>query len=261
MPEVNIYPMLPKITIITPSFNQADFIDRTIRSVLGQSYPTLEYIVMDGGSTDRTLEILRQYENRLIWYSEKDRGQSHAINKGLAMATGEIIGYINSDDYLEPSALFKVGKFFATHPDADWLTGKCRIVNEKGNEIRKIVTDYKNFLLTFKSYKIVLVLNPISQPATFWRKKVSDEIGEFNESIHLTMDYDYWLRIARQYKLYAYKEYLACFRMHSASKSFLSTKKMFDSQQSVASHYTSSKVLLGLQALHNRIITLIYKYL
>lgn len=255
---------LPKISIITPSLNQAGFIEQTIQSVLSQGYPKLEYIVMDGGSTDHTLEILRQYDNQLIWNSEKDRGQSHALNKGLALSTGEIIGFINSDDCLEPGALLKVGDFFATHTEADWLTGKCRTVDEQGYEIRKIVTYYKNILLMFKSYKILLVVDYISQPATFWRKKIIDEIGNFDESNHYTMDYEYWLRIGSQYKLYAHKDYLACFRVHSASKSFSSANEQFeqfDSQLAIASRYTSSRVLLGLQAFHNRLIIFFYKYL
>jgi glycosyltransferase involved in cell wall biosynthesis len=255
---------LPKITIITPSFNQGNFIDQTIRSILGQSYPNLEYIVMDGGSTDRTLEILRQYDKQLIWNSEKDRGQSHALNKGLALATGEIIGFINSDDYLEPGALLKVGDFFATHTEADWLAGKCRTVDERGYEIRKIVTLYKNFLMMFKSYRILLILNYISQPATFWRKNIINEIGSFDESVHYTMDYEYWLRIGSRYKLYTHNDYLACFRVHSTSKSFGSANKQFeqfDSQLTIANRYTSSRVLLGLQAFHNRLIIFFYKYL
>jgi glycosyltransferase involved in cell wall biosynthesis len=252
---------LPKITIITPSFNQGNFIDQTIRSILEQGYPNLEYIVIDGGSSDQTMEILRQYKNRLIWYSEKDRGQSHALNKGQSLATGEIIGFINSDDYLEPGALFKVGDFFTTHPEANWLTGKCRTVNVRGREIRKFVTHYKNLLLMFNSYKLLLITDYISQPATFWRKKIPEDIGGFDESLHYTMDYDYWLRMSQQAKLFKHKDYLACFRIHSLSKNGSSTNKVFNAQFATASQYTSSKILLGLHSFHNRLIIFFYKYL
>jgi glycosyltransferase involved in cell wall biosynthesis len=251
----------PKITIITPSFNQGKFIDQTIRSILLQDYPNIEYIVMDGGSTDQTIDILKRYGERLTWKSEKDRGQSHAINKGMALATGEIVGFINSDDFLEPGALEKVGFFFATHPEADWLTGKCRTVNEQGSEIRKVVTGYKNILLMIKAIKILLVVNFISQPATFWRKKITDDIGGFDESLQYSMDYDYWLRISRRYRLYSHNDYLACFRVHSGSKAGSSASQPFDSQLSIASRYTTSKVLLGLQTIHNRMIIYLYKHL
>lgn len=251
---------LPKITIITPSFNQGNFIDQTIRSILGQGYPNLEYIVIDGGSTDHTLEILRQYDNQLIWHSEKDRGQSHALNKGLALATGEIIGFINSDDYLEPGALLKVGGFFATHTEADWLTGKCHIIDEQSCEIRKIITYYKNILLMFNNYKLLLVVNYISQPATFWRKKITEEIGNFDESYNYSMDYEYWLRMSGKCKLYTHKDYLASFRIHSTSKAGSSAGKPFEAQFAMASHYTTSKILLSLQSFHNRLVIFIYKY-
>ena len=252
---------LPKITLITPSFNQGNFIDQTIRSILEQDYPDLEYIVVDGGSTDQTLEILRQYGDRITWSSQKDNGQSQAINKGLALASGEIIGFLNSDDYLAPGALLKIGSFFARHNEVDWLTGKCRIVDEQGSEIRKMVTIYKNLFLHILNYGILLVLNPISQPATFWRKKVSDEMGNFDESLHFSMDYEYWLRIGRRYKLHFYNDYLAYYRLHSTSKAFRFTDKQFEAQLDIASHYTTSKVLLGLQALHNRLNMFFYKLL
>lgn len=252
---------VPKITIITPSYNQGNFIEQTIQSIIGQDYPNLEYIVMDGGSTDDTIDILRRYDEQLIWRSEKDRGQSHAINKGLALATGEIVGFINSDDLLEPGALLKVGKFFTAYPNANWLTGKCRTINEQGYEIRKVVTFYKNFLLRFKGVKLLQVVNYISQPATFWRKKITDDIGGFDESLNYSMDYDYWLRTSLRYRLYSHKDYLACFRVHSGSKAGSSANKPFDSQLSIAKRYTTSKVLLGLQTFHNRLIIYFYKHL
>jgi glycosyltransferase involved in cell wall biosynthesis len=244
---------LPRITICTPSFNQGHFIEETINSVLNQSYPNLEYIVMDGGSTDGTVDILRKYEKHLVWKSEKDRGQSDAINKGFRMASGDILAFINSDDVYEPGALHKVGKFFAGHPQASWLTGQCRIVGPQGREFRKLITYYKNFWLLFKSYNVLLVLDYISQPATFWRRDIVKRIGSFDEGLHLTMDYDYSLRVGKQYKLWIINDYLASFRVHDASKSAF-IHDHFNEDLSIAQRYTRSYLQIRLHRLHNQLI-------
>jgi glycosyltransferase involved in cell wall biosynthesis len=120
--------LLPKISIITPSYNQVNFIQHTIDSVLGQEYPNLEYIIIDGGSTDGTVEIIKGYLGRLQWISERDNAQSDAINKGLRISTGEVVAFLNSDDIYEPGALEKVGQFFAKHREAKWVTGKCHTI-------------------------------------------------------------------------------------------------------------------------------------
>ena len=114
---------LPKITVITPSYNSGRFIEQTICSVLNQKYPKLEYLVIDGGSTDETISILQKYSNSLTWISEKDRGQSHAINKGIEYSTGEVIAYLNADDIYEPGALVNIGNYFFQHHQAYWVTG------------------------------------------------------------------------------------------------------------------------------------------
>jgi glycosyltransferase involved in cell wall biosynthesis len=236
---------LPKITVITPSFNQGSFIEQTINSVLDQNYPDLEYIVMDGGSTDDTLDVLRKYDGRLLWTSEKDRGQSHAINKGLRMATGEIISFLNSDDLYEPGSLLKVGTFFTTYPDANWLTGRCRTIDLAGKEIRKGITLYKNTWLRLRSYGVLSVLNYVSQPATFWTRKVVRRIGSFDESLRYAMDYDY----------------LACFRVHPSSKAGSSAYAQFDAEFQIAKRYITSPFLVGLHIAHIALTVRVYRRL
>src|SRR3990167_5455104 len=145
----------PKISIVTPSFNQGKFIEKTITSILNQKYPNLEYIVMYGGSSDNTLNILKKYRNRIIYTSRKDNGQSDALNMGFKKTTGEIVGFVNSDDYLEEGSLFRIGEFFAKNPEAYWVTGKCFIVDHENREVRKLVTLYKNLLLKFARFRTV----------------------------------------------------------------------------------------------------------
>ncbi len=252
---------LPRITIITPSYNQGAFIEQTIESVLRQDYPDLEYIVMDGGSTDGTLEVLKRYNHRLSWFSERDRGQSHAINKGLRMATGEVVGFLNSDDLYEPGALVRVGEFFARHSQAAWLTGKCRTVAQDGKEIRKAITLYKNLWLHFRSYTVLLVLNYISQPATFWRREVIDEVGYFDETLHYAMEYDYWLRLGRRFRLWFLNAYLASFRVHPTSKAGASASAQFDVELEIARRYITTPMLIGLHKIHRAITVAVYRQL
>lgn len=249
---------LPKLSIITPSLNQAKYIETTILSVLDQAYPKLEYIVIDGGSTDGTLEILKKYEKHLTWSSQKDRGQSDAINKGFRQASGDILAFINSDDYYEPGALHKVGDYFAKHSEAHWVTGKCRIIDELGHESRRLITQYKNFWLFLKSYKVLLVLDYISQPATFWRRIVIDEIGFFDVNEHLSMDYDFSLRIGQHFPLHVIKSYLAAFRVHSTSKS-RQIREHFNSDLTIARRHTNSLTLRSLHQLHNFLIIRAYE--
>lgn len=255
------FPTLPRITIITPSLNQGDFIGQTIDSVLDQSYPDLEYIVIDGGSTDNTLEVLKKYSGRISWVSEKDRGQSNAINKGLWMASGEIVAYLNSDDIYLPGALRAVGEFFASNPEAAWLTGRCRIIDHCGAEIRRGIALYKNFWLLINSYQILLILDFISQPATFWRRVVIDEIGGFDEELEYAMDYDYSLRVGKKFKLLVLHKYLASYRIHHSSKAGGSAHAQFDVDLQIAQRYSSSKLLQNLHNLHNFLIISTYRKL
>jgi glycosyltransferase involved in cell wall biosynthesis len=252
---------LPRISIVTPSFNQAHFIERTILSVLDQCYPDLEYIVIDGGSRDGTIDILKKYEGRLTWISEKDEGQADAINKGMRMAGGEVVAYMNSDDLYEPGTLLRVGRFFAEHPDAHWVTGKCRIIDEHDREVRRLITAYKNFLLRHYSYSLLLVTNPISQPATFWRRSLLDDIGYFNKEEHLVMDYDYWLRSGQRHPLAVLDKYLASFRVHPSSKTSSSFLTTFKRELELAKQHSSSGLLNSLHWMSYALIASAYTVL
>jgi glycosyltransferase involved in cell wall biosynthesis len=248
-----------KISIVTPSYNQAEFIERTIQSVLNQDYPEIEYIIMDGGSTDGSLEIIKKYSDKLIWKSEKDHGQSDAINKGLKLATGDIVAFLNSDDTYEPGALSKVAGYFQQNPNVKWAYGKCKIIDENNTEIRKPITFYKNLLLKNYSYKKLLSENFISQPATFWKKELHSEIGYINEDEHFCMDYEFWLRIGKKYPAGVINSYLANFRYYANSKSGSVNKKQFQDELRIAKKFGKNhNFSLALHKLNYFKITSIY---
>jgi glycosyltransferase involved in cell wall biosynthesis len=258
----------PRITIITPSFNQGTFIERTIKSVLSQGYPNLEYIVVDGGSTDDTLGILRRYEKELRWVSEPDSGQSDAINKGIRMSSrispGDIVAYLNSDDTYEPGALKRVAEYFQENPACMWLTGRCRIIDERDNEFRGLVSRYKNFLLARYSYNMLLVTNFICQPATFLKRELFEEVGPFDVNEHLVMDYEYWLRAGGGHGGHRpgiINSNLACFRVYTESKTSSSFKDTFSREFMVSKRYTRSRLLIALHYLSYQAICIAYRLL
>lgn len=256
----NLLKTCPKISIITPSLNQGEFIEKTILSILSQNYPNLEYLVMDGGSSDNTLKILEKYIERIKWVSEPDKGQTHAINKGLRMTSGSIVGYLNADDLLMPGALWKVAETFTADPNVMWITGKCRIVNEENNEIRKSITKYKNILLHLRSFPLLLMTNYISQPATFWRREALNEVGPLDENLHYVMDYEYWLRLYSKYPPAFIPDYLASFKIHQKSKTTSTGHKgiYIDEEKDIIQRHTRSHSLLLLHNAHRSLMTHVY---
>jgi uncharacterized protein (TIRG00374 family) len=215
--------LLPQITIITPSFNQGKFIERTIKSVLSQNYPHLEYIVIDGGSTDETLDILRKYEKHLRWISEPDTGQSNAINKGFRMATGEIVAWLNSDDIYLPNALKTVGQYFAGHPNVMMVYGEGYIIDENNNRKRRFPFTEPKFDL----WKLIYYSDYILQQSTFFRRSTFETIALLDENLHYGMDWDLFIRIGKRFSVEYIPEYLACIREHVEAKSSIGGRKRF----------------------------------
>jgi glycosyltransferase involved in cell wall biosynthesis len=200
------------ITLVTPTLNRASFLPPTIDSVLRQAYPGLEYWVVDGGSTDSTLDLLRSYGDRLRWISEADSGQSEAINKGWRLGQGEILGWLNSDDLLYPAALERVAAFFAQHPEIDFVYGDCDLIDKSGNLIQAYpVKPY--------DYQRLLYANYIPQPAAFMRRRLLEQEGWLDETLDFVMDYDYWLRGGINHKGAYLPFRLAALRLHSSAKS------------------------------------------
>lgn len=205
----------PKISVITPSYNQAQFIEATLKSVLDQEYPNLEYIVIDGGSTDGSAEIIKQYANQLdYWVSEKDRGQSHAINKGFQRATGDILCWLNSDDYFLPGTLAFVAEQLQEGNGCYALAGHCRVVYADGSAPTLLKGGYishRELVKFWTSYEM-------HQPAIFWRREVYETVGLLDESLHYIMDFDYWVRISRHFDFKPVDRVLACATYHAAAK-------------------------------------------
>jgi glycosyltransferase involved in cell wall biosynthesis len=189
---------LPRVTIITPSLNQAPYLDQTIQSVLGQDYPHIEYIIIDGGSTDGSADLIRKYQSRITyWVSEKDHGQAHAINKGLERATGDIIGYLNSDDYYLDGALARVADRFSCDPGVDLLHGRCRVVDQDGVKLSERTGSITRYDEVLDLWDVWWNRRNFVQPEVFWTKRIGDKIGPFREDLFWVMDYEYWLRILR----------------------------------------------------------------
>ncbi len=211
-------PRRPKVSVIMPSFNQAHFLRRAIDSVLSQQGEfDLELLVMDGGSTDGSVEVLQSYGDRIRWVSQRDKGQSDALNKGIARTDGDVIGWLNSDDTYEPGALAAVAGVFAAEPQTGWVYGKVRFVDETGREIRRWITWYKNLRMRRYRYAKLLAENPICQMSVFWRRELGERAGEFPTDLKLATDYDYWLRLGRYAPGRFIDAYLGCFRLHGSS--------------------------------------------
>lgn len=206
----------PLVTIVTPSLNQAEFIRGALESVLGQDYPRLECWVIDGGSTDGTLDILRSFEAdpRYHWVSEPDRGQADAVNKGWSRAQGAILGWLNADDVYCPGAVHEAVDFLLGHPDVGVVYGECGLIDGAGGSIGMYPA--QPFHLPALLSKAV---NFVPQPAAFIRRAVVDSVGGLDVDLHLLMDFDFWLRSGLGHRLQYHPVHIANLRLHDEAKS------------------------------------------
>lgn len=204
---------LPKISIVTPSYNQGQFLEETILSVLNQDYPLIEYIIIDGGSSDQSVEIIKKYEKRIAyWISEQDKGQAHAINKGFSKATGSIFAWLNADDLLAPSAVRIATTYLTKFPNIGLVFGDRVIIDGRGNIIA-LISNPK-----FSKYMLQWGFT-IPQETAFFYKKLFDEVGQLDESLKCVMDFDLWCKLSRKTNFYHIPAVLGYYRDHEETKS------------------------------------------
>lgn len=203
----------PKISVVMPSYNQGTFIEDSLRSVLDQNYPDLEFIIIDGGSTDNSVDIIKKYEDRLAyWVSEPDKGQTDALIKGFSRATGEILCWLNSDDLYEPYTLHTVAKYFLDHPDAEFVFGNCYWVDEKSNVL------FERREIPFVKWVWLYAYNYIPQPAAFWKGELYRKVGGLDPNYKLSMDGDLFARFSNVARLDHIQVTLARFRYYAAQR-------------------------------------------
>lgn len=215
----------PKVSVVVPSFNQGRYLGETLASIRDQRYPNLELIVMDGGSSDESLEVIKGFEGSIsVWKSERDGGQSDAINKGFELATGDVLCWLNSDDVFLPGALNAVVHAFNTRTDWEWVSGPSLKFGEGLHEISgryELPKDAAEWM----------VHCPISQPSTFWRRSLYEKFGGLDESFHFALDYEYWVRfVVGGVELRFIDRPLSAYRLHDVSKT-VSQAERFEAEE------------------------------
>jgi hypothetical protein len=230
----------PLVTVVTPSYNQGRFIRATIESVLSQNYPHIEYIVMDGGSTDETAAVVKDYASRLRFISEKDRGQSHAINKGFQMAAGTVLAWLNSDDLFLPGAVGAAVRAFAGNGRAGAVYGEGYLIDKGGNVSGRFpCTEPMNL------WRLIHISDYILQQTVYFRKAVLDDVGYLDEDLHYVMDWDILIRIGKKYPLEYVPEYMGCLREYAEAKSFAGGPRRIRELRDMLRRHTGMRIPPG----------------
>ncbi len=247
-------PTRPLVSIVTPSLNQAQFLEQTILSVLGQDYPHIEYLIVDGGSTDGSVEIIQRYAPRLAWWvSEADRGQTDAINKGFSHTQGEILAWLNSDDTYQPEAVSQAVDYLQSHPEAGMVYGDANLIDASGDIIGKFParqTDYRRLCRGYVH---------IPQQASFFRASLWKQVGPLDPSFYFAMDYDLWIRLARISELHYRPDLLANFRLHGSGKSVVADNRCWPEMLRV--HYRDGGSRFSRLVIKAKLRPLIYAWM
>ena len=230
---------LPKISVVTPNYNQSQYLEKTILSVLNQNYSNLEYIIIDGGSTDNSLEVIKKYENQLTyWISEPDNGMYFALQKGLEKCDGEIMGWINSDDMLHPGALERVASLFKKNPTVRWIQGYPTVIDEKGNLIHTREHRYIQDAFLLKRYHDWKF---IQQESTYWRRSLWIEAGSrVSTEYRFAGDFELWMRFFKYSKLYVTNEYIGAFRCREGQLSEINGNNYILECDHIINHHIKS---------------------
>ncbi len=235
----------PKISIVTPNFNGGKYLEQTIVSLLGQNYPNLEYIVMDGGSTDNSLDIIRKYESKIsYWVSEPDEGLYHAIQKGFSRASGDIMGWLNSDDMHHPFSLFSIAEIFGSFPEVKWLTGNPSFFDEMGRTV------HCWGIQRFNKYDFLMRQDRwLQQESTFWKKSLWQQAGaQLDTNYKLAADFELWTRFSRLARLYLTDTLLAGFRFRSSNQLTLESSAQYKTEmEQIIKKNLSSQSLAGIR--------------
>ncbi len=246
---MQLLPPHPKVSIITPSYNQGHFLEASIRSVLTQDYPNLEYILVDGGSKDESLQVIQQYADRLTWWvSEKDKGHADALNKGFSHATGDILAWLNSDDIYHPGAISEAVAFLQAHPEVGLVYGNANLIDDTGKPIGQ-------FAAKQTSYKQMLRGSVhIPQATTFFRADLWRAVGPLDLSLFFAFDYDLWVKLAKVSEIRYVPRVWADFRMHDLGKSVKNDDVCYPDMQRVYERETGRKIsMLRLRGLARRL--------
>ncbi len=244
----------PLVSIVTPSYNQAQFLEQTILSVLGQDYPHIEYLIVDGGSTDGSLKIIQRYAPRLAWWvSEADQGQTDALNKGFSHAKGDILAWLNSDDTYQPGAISQAVAYLESHQEAGMVYGDANLINDSGDLIGKFParqTDYRRLQRGYVH---------IPQQASFFRASLWKQVGPLDPTFYFAMDYDLWVRLARISELHYHPSLWANFRLHGSGKSVVADNRCWPEMLRV--HYRDGGSWFSQLVLKAKLRPLLYAWM